>query len=157
MAGQVLQDERLAENADRLGELLRRELRQLAADSNGVVGLVRGKGLLNAMVINVSRPPAVPLRPGCACAAFDAIRGGAIRQQRAKKPTLLSFVANGSQERPGVSAWDLCLELKDRGLLAKPTQRNVIRFAPPLVISEAEVRECVDIIRAAVKSMAAKA
>ncbi len=57
------------------------------------------------------------------------------------------------QERAGKGAWELCLKLKDAGLLAKPTQKNVIRFAPPLVISEPQIMECVSIIRQAVMSM----
>merc|ERR1712137_481307 len=83
------EEEKLADNAQRLGEILRGELRQLPSD---VVKLVRGKGLLNAIVINES---------------FDA--------------------------------WDVCLRLRNSGLLAKPTHGDIIRLAPPLVITEAEL------------------
>lgn len=51
-----------------------------------------------------------------------------------------------AQESEGVSAWDVCMRMKALGLLAKPTQRNVIRFAPPLTMTEPQLRECVDII-----------
>jgi len=104
---QVLVDEKLAHNADVLGAQLRRELTALAAESGGLVGLVRGKGLLNAVVIN---------------------------------------------ERPGVGAWEICLKLQSLGLLAKPTQRNVIRFAPPLTMTADQLAECCAIIRKAVLS-----
>mmetsp|Transcript_5519 Transcript_5519/g.9590 ORF Transcript_5519/g.9590 Transcript_5519/m.9590 type:complete len:454 (-) Transcript_5519:507-1868(-) len=106
---QVLQDEHLAENADRLGTLLRAELNKIAAESKGLITLVRGKGLFNAMVV---------------------------------------------EERGGRGAWELCLLLKEAGLLAKPTQKNVIRFAPPLVITEPQIMECVAMIRKAVMAMA---
>mmetsp|Transcript_5672 Transcript_5672/g.12543 ORF Transcript_5672/g.12543 Transcript_5672/m.12543 type:complete len:447 (-) Transcript_5672:645-1985(-) len=96
---QVLVDERMAENADKLGNVLREGLRSIPSP---LVGTVRGKGLLDAVVIN---------------------------------------------EVGGVSAWDVCLRLRDNGLLAKPTQRNVIRFAPPLTMTEGQMGECVDIIR----------
>ncbi|KAK2586028.1 hypothetical protein KPH14_010595 [Odynerus spinipes] len=92
----VLEEEKLAENADKLGRLLRSELEKLPKD---VVSLVRGKGLLNAIVIN-------------------------------KK----------------IDAMDVCLKLKDEGLLAKPTHGHIIRLAPPLVITESQIRECVDIM-----------
>ena len=96
---QVLKDERLAANAQELGELFRRELRALPSP---YVREVRGKGLLNAMVIGHPRADA---------------------------------------------AWELCLALKDNGLLAKPTHGDKIRFAPPLVITRAEIEECVEIIK----------
>ncbi|MEO6167286.1 MAG: ornithine--oxo-acid transaminase [Chitinophagales bacterium] len=95
----VLKEEKLAENAFYLGNLLRDELRQIDSD---IVTLVRGKGLLNAIVV---------------------------------KP------------KNGKEAWDLCLALKENGLLAKPTHGDKIRFAPPLVITEEQLMECVDIIR----------
>lgn len=57
------------------------------------------------------------------------------------------------QGNHGKGAWELCLKLKDAGLLAKPTQRNVIRFAPPLVITEFDIMECAAIIEKAVKSL----
>jgi len=97
---QVLLDERLAERAEKMGELLRSELGKLPSH---VVTTVRGRGLLNAIVID---------------------------QQH--------------------DAWELCLRLRDRGLLAKPTHGDTIRLAPPLVINEAEIMECSAIIRDAV-------
>jgi len=100
---QVLEEEKLADNAQRLGEILRGELRQLPSD---VVKLVRGKGLLNAIVINES---------------FDA--------------------------------WDVCLRLRNRGLLAKPTHGDIIRLAPPLVINEEQLMESMDIIRDTIASL----
>jgi ornithine--oxo-acid transaminase len=103
---QILQDENLAENADKLGRLFRTELEKLAAGSN-LVSHVRGKGLLNAIVI---------------------------------KPT-----------EAGRTAWDFCVSLKEKGLLAKPTHGDIIRFAPPLVISEAEIYWAVDKIRAVIE------
>lgn len=92
----VLEEEKLAENAAKMGELLRDQLRKLPKD---VVTLVRGKGLLNAVVINEK---------------FDAMK--------------------------------ICLELRDKGLLAKPTHGHIIRLAPPLVISESQILECAQII-----------
>ncbi|MCB0397499.1 MAG: ornithine--oxo-acid transaminase [Flavobacteriales bacterium] len=96
---QVLKDEKLAENAQKLGEILRNELRSMESVS---VQEVRGKGLLNAIVI--------------------------------KHPK-------------GKTAWDLCSMLKENGLLAKPTHGDKIRFAPPLVITEDQLSECIEIIR----------
>lgn len=93
---QVLEEENLANNAEKLGEILRRELQKLPKD---IVSVVRGKGLLNAIVIN---------------AEFDA--------------------------------WEVCLKLRDNGLLAKPTHGDIIRFAPPLVITEEQIQECIEII-----------
>ena len=98
----VIQQENLAENANYLGKLFRQEMEKLATASD-LVKLVRGKGLLNAIVIN------------------DA--------------------ADSS------TAWDLCIALKNNGLLAKPTHGNIIRFAPPLVMTEEQLYECVAIIR----------
>ncbi len=94
----VINDEKLAENAERLGKIFREELSKISSD---MVELVRGKGLLNAVVI---------------------------------KP------------KNGKTAWDVCLALRDNGLLAKPTHGHIIRFAPPLVITEAQLREAIDII-----------
>ncbi|NVJ87818.1 MAG: ornithine--oxo-acid transaminase [Flavobacteriaceae bacterium] len=99
---EVVSEEKLAENADRLGKLFREELSAFA-DKNDLVKLVRGKGLLNAIVINDSEDS-------------DA-------------------------------AWKICLKLRDNGLLAKPTHGNIIRFAPPLVITEEQLRECISIIK----------
>ncbi|MGL5892614.1 MAG: ornithine--oxo-acid transaminase [Bacteroidia bacterium] len=101
---QVLKDENLAENAERLGKILRDEL---AAIPSKRITAVRGKGLLNAIVI---------------------------------------------EPKDGTTAWDVCLRLKDNGLLAKPTHGDIIRFAPPLVITEDQLRECVDIIRKTILS-----
>ncbi|EDW69897.1 ornithine aminotransferase, mitochondrial [Drosophila virilis] len=100
---EVLQEEKLAENAFKMGQLLRTELSKLPKD---VVTVVRGKGLLNAIVIN-----------------------------------------------PKYDAWDVCLKLRDNGLLAKPTHGDIIRFAPPLVISEAQMLESIDIIKKTILSM----
>ncbi|SPP76622.1 ornithine aminotransferase, mitochondrial [Drosophila guanche] len=100
---EVLQEEKLAENAYKMGELLRNELGQLPKD---VVSVVRGKGLLNAIVINQK---------------YDA--------------------------------WNVCLKLKENGLLAKPTHGDIIRFAPPLVINEAQMLESIDIIKKTILSM----
>ena len=104
----VLLDEDLAGNAWRLGDIFRHEMRQLQAERPDLVTRVRGKGLLNAIIIT---------------------------------PTA-----------DGRTAWDVCVRLMERGLLAKPTHGDIIRFAPPLVITEAELREAcaliADVIRA---------
>jgi ornithine--oxo-acid transaminase len=96
---QVLRDENMAENAGRMGELLRKALLAIQSD---MISVVRGKGLLNAIII---------------------------------KP------------KNGKDAWDVCLSLAANGLLAKPTHGDIIRFAPPLVINEEQMNECVEIIR----------
>jgi len=96
---QVLKDEKMAENAAIMGELLREELKKL--DSLHIA-MVRGKGLLNGIVID---------------------------------------------HRNNDAAWELCLELKANGLLAKPTHGDKIRFAPPLIINKEQIMECVDIIK----------
>jgi len=101
---EVVKDEELAANSQRLGEILRREL---AAIDTDMITLVRGKGLLNAIVI---------------------------------KP------------KDGKEAWDVCLKLRDNGLLAKPTHGDIIRFAPPLVITEEQLMECVEIIKKTILS-----
>ena len=98
----VVSDEKLAENAEYLGKILRREMRDLCSKSR-VAEFVRGKGLLNALVINNSGHKDI--------------------------------------------AWDICLELAENGLLAKPTHTNIIRFAPPLVITEKQLMACIEIIR----------
>ena len=95
----VVKNDRLAENADRLGKILRLELESIDTD---MIDLVRGKGLLNAIVV---------------------------------KP------------KKGKEAWDVCLKLRDNGLLAKPTHGDIIRFAPPLVINETQLMECIGIIK----------
>ena len=97
----VVRDEKLAENAQRMGELFRSEMRRVIA-SNPLVKLVRGKGLLNAIVVN--------------------------------------------DTPDSKTAWNLCLAFAQNGLLAKPTHGNIIRFAPPLVITEEQLMECVQII-----------
>jgi len=99
---EVIKDEKLAENAQRLGELFRVEINKLVAEID-IIKLVRGKGLLNAIVINDTEDSS--------------------------------------------TAWDICLKLRDNGLLAKPTHGNIIRFAPPLVINESQLLECVAIIK----------
>jgi ornithine--oxo-acid transaminase len=96
---QVLKDERLAENAEAMGELFRQGLRGLHSP---FIRQVRGKGLLNAIVIGHARAGA---------------------------------------------AWELCMALKDNGMLAKPTHGDKIRLAPPLVITRAEILECVEIVK----------
>ena len=101
---EVVLDENLAENAYRLGKIFRREFRDF---NNDMITLVRGKGLLNAIVI---------------------------------KP------------KNGKEAWDVCLALRDNGLLAKPTHGDIIRFAPPLVITEEQLMECIAIIKKTILS-----
>src|SRR5690554_2798204 len=97
----VVQDENLAENVDKLGKIFRSELNNFIETST-ITKLVRGKGLLNAIVINDSED--------------------------------------------SDTAWNICLRLRDNGLLAKPTHGNIIRFAPPLVMTEEQLRDCVSII-----------
>lgn len=99
---EVVQDEKLAENAERLGKIFREELAEFAKE-NDLVTLVRGKGLLNAVVINDTEDSS--------------------------------------------TAWDICMKLRDNGLLAKPTHGNIIRFAPPLVMNEEQLRDCISIIK----------
>jgi ornithine--oxo-acid transaminase len=98
---QVVSDEKLAQNARRLGQLFRDKMNDYIQQSK-LVKLVRGKGLLNAIVINDSEDGSV--------------------------------------------AWDICVALMHNGLLAKPTHGNIIRFAPPLVMTEAQLLDCVGII-----------
>jgi ornithine--oxo-acid transaminase len=98
VALEVLRDEKLADNSAKMGELLRAELAKL---KQPWVKLVRGRGLMNAIVVQKDGP---------------------------------------------VKAWDICLKLKENGLLAKPTHDHIIRLAPPLVITEAQVKECAEII-----------
>lgn len=102
---EVIKNEHLAENAEQLGQLFRAELQKLA-DKYEILKLVRGKGLLNAIVINDSPDSS--------------------------------------------TAWDICMKLKDNGLLAKPTHGNIIRFAPPLVMNKEQLLECVAIIEKAI-------
>ena len=98
---EVVTDENLAQNARKLGRVFRDRMQALV-DKYQVVKLVRGKGLLNAVVINDTQDSS--------------------------------------------TAWDICIALKDNGLLAKPTHGNIIRFAPPLVMTEEQIHECCDII-----------
>jgi len=109
----IVRDEDLAGNADRLGRIFRAEMQKLV-DEFPYVKLVRGKGLLNAVVIE-SRT-----------------------------------AVDGSPK----TAWELCLLLRDNGLLAKPTHGDIIRFAPPLVITEEQLMECCRIIALSVKQFA---
>lgn len=97
----VVKDEHLIQNARKLGKLFRRLMDDYIRESN-IVNLVRGRGLLNAIVINDSPESS--------------------------------------------TAWDICMALKENGLLAKPTHGNIIRFAPPLVMTEEQLRDCVNII-----------
>lgn len=99
---EVIRDEKLAENAQILGELFRSEIQKLV-DESPLLKLVRGKGLLNAIVINDTETSS--------------------------------------------TAWDICIKLRDNGLLAKPTHGNIIRFAPPLVMNKEQLLDCVAIIR----------
>ena len=101
---EVIKEENLCERAEQLGKKFRAELSKI---DSPMVELVRGKGLLNAIVI---------------------------------KPT------------NNKTAWDVCVALKDNGLLAKPTHEHIIRFAPPLVITEEQLMECVEIVRKTIQS-----
>ena len=98
----VLVDENLADNAARLGEIFRQRMRQLQAQRPEVVTLVRGKGLLNAIIIE--------------------------------------------PHADGRTAWDICVTLMEHGVLAKPTHGDIIRFAPPLVITEEQLHTACDVI-----------
>ena len=97
---EVIKEEKLADNAEKMGKIFREEMKKLESRFE-MVELVRGKGLLNAIVI---------------------------------KPTR------------GKAAWDVCVAMKDNGLLAKPTHDHIIRFAPPLIINETQLREAIEII-----------
>ena len=99
---EVIQEEGLAENAERLGQIFRAELTKFAKESDLVLS-VRGKGLLNAVLINDTEESS--------------------------------------------TAWDICMKLRDNGLLAKPTHGNIIRFAPPLVMTEVQLMDCIAIIK----------
>jgi ornithine--oxo-acid transaminase len=95
----VIIDEKLAENATKIGEIFRSEMSAVKSD---MIELVRGKGLLNAIVV---------------------------------KP------------KDGKTAWDVCIRLKENGLIAKPTHEHIIRFTPPLIITEPEMMEAIEIIK----------
>ena len=101
---EVIKDENLAENAERLGIILRKDLNEIA-QRNSLITLVRGKGLLNAIVIDCDEESDL--------------------------------------------AWEICMKFSEYGLLAKPTHGNKIRLAPPLVINEAQIQECLTIIERA--------
>jgi len=102
---EVVKEEELVEKAERLGQIFREEVRKI---ENPLLGQVRGKGLLNAVVIHPHK---------------------------------------------GKEAWDLCLKMAENGLLAKPTHRHIIRFAPPLMISEEQLREAINIISESCKQL----
>jgi len=99
---EVIKNENLAENAYRLGELFRTEMNKVIEQTD-LVSAIRGKGLLNAILINDTEDSS--------------------------------------------TAWDICIKLRDNGLLAKPTHGNIIRFAPPLVMDEEQLLDCVNIIK----------
>ncbi|MEZ4825646.1 MAG: ornithine--oxo-acid transaminase [Bacteroidia bacterium] len=98
----VLSEEKMVENAEKMGDIFRREMQNLATQRPDLITTVRGKGLLNAIVIN-----------------------------------------DGADSD---TAWNICLRLAQNGLLAKPTHGNIIRFAPPLIITESQMMECCEII-----------
>lgn len=100
---EVIKEEKLEENAERLGKIFRDEFKNIKSD---MIELVRGKGLLNAVVI---------------------------------------------RNQPGKTAWDVCVAMAEAGVLAKPTHGNIIRFAPPLVITEEQLREAMEKIKAVFK------
>lgn len=100
---EVVKEEKLAENAERLGKIFREEMSSIKSE---MIELVRGKGLLNAVVI---------------------------------------------RNKPGKTAWDVCLAMAEKGVLAKPTHGNIIRFAPPLVITEEQLRDATSRIKDAFK------
>lgn len=101
---EVVKEEKLAEKAEYLGNIFREEIGKVKSP---MIELVRGKGLLNAIVIN---------------------------------------------NKPGKTAWDVCIKMAENGVLAKPTHGNIIRYAPPLVITETELREAIEIIKKSILS-----
>ena len=113
---QIVKDENLADNAYKLGIVFRNRLNALMKKTN-LITVVRGKGLLNAIVIN------------------DKHESDAAWNSEAE------------------IAWNICLKLAEQGLLAKPTHGNIIRLAPPLVITEEQIHECSDIIEKVILSM----
>ena len=108
VALEVLVEEELAANAEAMGQLFRAQMRKLIDARPDLVRMVRGKGLLNAIVINDSEESS--------------------------------------------TAWDICMKLKENGLLAKPTHGNIIRFAPPLTINEEQLLACSDIIHQTIQA-----
>lgn len=105
---EVLKEEKLAENSEKLGQIFRAEMQKLV-DQYEMVSMVRGKGLLNAIAIH---------------------------------------------PKDGNTAWDVCVAMKENGLIAKPTHEHIIRFAPPLVINEKELFEAIEIINITLKQFA---
>lgn len=101
---EVVKEEKLAEKAEYLGNIFREEIRKVKSP---MIELVRGKGLLNAIVIN---------------------------------------------NKPGKTAWDVCIKMAENGVLAKPTHGNIIRYAPPLVITEEQLREAIELIKKSILS-----
>ena len=97
----VIQKENMIENAEKLGKIFRKEINDFIKNSS-ITKLVRGKGLLNAIVIN--------------------------------------------DDENGDTAWNICMSMAEKGLLAKPTHGNIIRFAPPLIINEEQLKDCIKII-----------
>jgi ornithine--oxo-acid transaminase len=102
----VIRDEKLAENAAKMGVIFREKL-QSYINGSKIVEEIRGKGLLNAIIIN--------------------------------------------DEENSDIAWNICLKMAQNGLLAKPTHGNIIRFAPPLIINEEQLNDCIDIIISSLK------
>jgi ornithine--oxo-acid transaminase len=100
---EVVEEEKLAQNARKLGNIFRERIQNEVVEKSNLVNMVRGRGLLNAIIINDSPE--------------------------------------------SKTAWNICVKLAENGLLAKPTHGNIIRFAPPLVMTEEQLHECVDIIR----------
>ena len=104
---EVIVNENLSDNAFQLGEIFRKEMSSFIGN-NSLVKTVRGKGLLNAIVIN---------------------------------------------DKPDSStAWDICIKLKENGLLAKPTHGNIIRLAPPLVIDKKQLFDCIEILKTTISN-----
>ncbi len=103
---EVIQNENMIDNADRLGKIFRNEINNFIKSSS-IARLVRGKGLLNAIVIN--------------------------------------------DKESGDTAWRICMSMASKGLLAKPTHGNIIRFAPPLIINEEQLKDCIKIITSTLK------
>jgi ornithine--oxo-acid transaminase len=101
----VLQEEKLAENAEKMGEIFRNEMRTIKSD---MIESIRGKGLLNAVAIKPGAPK---------------------------------------------SAWEICLQMKENGVIAKPTHEHIIRFTPPLVINEDQLREAIELIKKSFSEM----
>lgn len=103
---EVIKNEKLCERAEKLGKIFRQELKNMKSD---MISVVRGKGLLNAIII---------------------------------------------EPKNGKEAWDVCVKMAENGLLAKPTHQHIIRFAPPLIITEEQLHEALAIIRKSIESFA---